>query len=91
MIDFKIGVNEILVKEGFAQLDVDEGNDQLLQELQLEENQIDEEEEEWEEEAELLDRLHKDILNIDVKEVTEMDIELLSSRTERLEIKYKDK
>ena len=70
-------------------MDVDAGNDQLLQEFKRGETKT--EEEEWEEEAELLDRLHKDILNIDVKEVTEMDIELLSSRTERLEIKYKDK
>ena len=89
MIDFKIGVNEILVKEGFAQLDVDAGNDQLLQEFERGETKT--EEEEWEEEAELLDRLHKDILSVDEKEVTDLEIELLSSRTERMKIIYKDK
>ena len=89
MIDFKIGVNEILVKEGFAQLDVDAGNDQLLQEFERGETKT--EEEEWEEEAELLDRLHKDILSVDEKEVTDLEIELLSSRTERMQIIYKDK
>lgn len=68
-------------------MDVD--NDQLLGEFELEETKT--EEEEWEEEAELLDRLHKDILSIDEKEASELDIELLSRRIERLEIKYIEK
>merc|ERR1711974_67735 len=73
------GVNEILVKEGFAQADVE--NDQLLQEFEREEENKTEEEE-WEEEAKLLDKLHKDILSIDEKDdVTKLDIEILSRRS----------
>ena len=64
-------------------------NDQLLQEFELEEKKT--EEEEWEEEAELLDKLHKDILSVDKEDVTELDIELLSRRTKSLEIKYNNK
>lgn len=81
------GVNEILVKEGFAQADVE--NDQLLQEFEREENKT--EEEEWEEESKVLDKLHEDILSIDEKDATELDIELLSRRTARLEMKYNNK
>ena len=49
------------------------------------------EEEEWEEEALLLDRLHADILKMDEKEVTKLDIEILSRRSENLRIKYAEK
>ena len=45
----------------------------------------------WEEEARLLDRLHKDILKMDEKEVTDMEIEMLSKRSEMLRIKYDGK
>ena len=48
----------------------------------------------WEEEARLLDRLHKDILKMDEKdekEVTDMEIEMLSKMSEMLRIKYDGK
>ena len=48
----------------------------------------------WEEEARLLDRLHEDILKMDEKDkkdVTELEIEMLSKRCEKLRIKYDGK
>ena len=48
----------------------------------------------WEEEARLLDRLHADILKMDEKdekEVTVLEIKMLSQRSERLRIKYDGK
>ena len=48
----------------------------------------------WEEEARLLDRLHEDILKMDEKDkkdVTELEIEMLSQRSERLRINYDGK
>ena len=69
-------------------MDVDPENDQL-QEFLVEETKT--EEEEWDEEAELLDRLHQDILGTEEKAHTELDIEVLSRRTESLDIKFNDK
>ena len=77
-----------MVQEGFAQVDVDPENDQL-QDFLVEETKT--EEEEWDEEDELLDRLHQDILSTEEKDLTELDIEVLSRRTESLEIKFNDK
>ena len=82
---YNVGINENLVKEGFAQFDE---ADQPIMEV-IEETKT--EEEEWEEEALLLDRLHADILKMDEKEGTKLDIEILSRRSENLRIKYAEK
>ena len=80
-----LGVNEILVKEGFAQ--ADEEDEHLLPLFE----EAKTEEEDWEEEAVLLDKLHQDILKMDGMDVKELDIELLSRRSRNLEIKYSNK
>ena len=84
----ELGVNETLVKEGFAQ--ADEEDEKILP--FFEETKT--EEEEWEEEAVLLDRLHQDILKMDEmdeKNLRDLDIRLLSLRSKSLEIKYNNK
>ena len=80
-----IGVNEILVKEGFAKFDEEEKS--LQEVLALEEPKT-------KEEARLLDRVHEDTLKMDEKDekkVTKLEIEMLSQRSEKLRIKYDGK
>ena len=77
-----------MVKEGFAQFDEEEKS--LLELLEEPRTEV----EVWEEEARLLDRLHEDILKMDAKdekEVTVLEIKMLSQRSERLRIKYDGK
>ena len=76
------------MKEGFAQFDEEEKS--LLELLEEPRTEV----EVWEEEARLLDRLHEDILKMDEKDkkdVTELEIEMLSQRSERLRINYDGK